>query len=48
MLERMPNEESRAIGVINKCDTKQKKSNDFVIIAFEHSDRKIYLRRLGI
>lgn len=37
MLNGMPNEESRVIGVINKCDTKQKQSHDWVIIAFRHS-----------
>lgn len=30
MLQGLPDEESRVIGVINKCDTKQKKSHDFV------------------
>lgn len=39
MLDGMPDEESRVIGVINKCDTKQKQSHDWVIITFEHSTR---------
>jgi chemotaxis regulatin CheY-phosphate phosphatase CheZ len=30
MLEVLPDVESRVIGVINKCDMKQKKSHDFV------------------
>lgn len=37
MLNGISDEESRVIGVINKCDTKQKQSHDWVIIAFEHS-----------
>ena len=37
MLNGMPDEESRVIGVINKCDTKQKQSHDWVIIAFQYS-----------
>lgn len=37
MLNDMSDEESRVIGVINKCDTKQKQSHDWVIMALKHS-----------
>jgi predicted GTPase len=30
LLKDLPDEETRVIGVINKCDTKQKKSHDWV------------------
>lgn len=30
LVKDLPDEETRVIGVINKCDTKQKKSHDWV------------------
>jgi hypothetical protein len=36
MLNGLPDEESRVIGVINKCDTKQKKSHDWVSVVPDH------------
>lgn len=32
VLSELPDKESRVIGVINKCDTKQQKSSDWVEI----------------
>ncbi|KFY11918.1 hypothetical protein V491_06997 [Pseudogymnoascus sp. VKM F-3775] len=39
MLNDMPDEESRVIGVINKCDTKQKLSDDWVFGLIQNKDR---------
>lgn len=37
LLRDFPDKESRIIGVINKCDTKQSQSDDWVMIAFYNS-----------
>jgi len=50
LLQNLPNEESRVIGVIYKCDTKQKKSHGrvFDLIRNDPSQSKHYLKEAGM
>jgi hypothetical protein len=45
LLEKLPDRETRVIGVINKCDTKQKKSHEWVY-SCPNADRNIGLMNL--
>jgi hypothetical protein len=47
LVQDMPDSESRFIGVINKCDTKQKKSNDWVSSLSSHTVCDLIISRFS-